>query len=444
MSTERNREREKERISKMSSQFGSIAIHWLMFSFLIRSIITKRFYDLNPDIFRDTPELIESRGFRSETHRITTEDGYILIVFRIVNPFRRNTTNDHSQRPILLWHGIGVSSDSWLYSTDGHLDSNTGHYIENSLLVNDCRTNATNTLGFTLASCGYDVWLPNTRGGKYSIEHRDFDPNTDQRYWMYSLTELAIYDLPAVIAYVLRTTRKTSLGYIGHSLGTDQMFALQALIPESGELIKPFIALAPIAFLGNIWSAARIAISLEPLLRSNPTRLGLPTSLMQLIGIIICGNEFLIDICSDALYAINGFDAKYFNQSIISIDIAHSAVPSSTWLFAHLAQMVQSNRYGMMDFGIEENLNRYGQRQPPDYPIGEIRSKNIALFYSENDALADRLDVQRLIESLNITLLDNYLVPFPKWNHQDFQLGMTQGLYINQRLLRLLRLFDRL
>lgn len=63
--------------------------------------------------------------------------------------------------------------------------------------------------------------------------------------------------------------------------------------------------------------------------------------------------------------------------------------------------MVQSNRYGMMDFGIEENLNRYGQRQPPDYPIGEIRSKNIALFYSENDALADRLDVQRLIESLN-------------------------------------------
>lgn len=45
------------------------------------------------------------------------------------------------------------------------------------------------------------------------------------------------------------------------------MFALQALIPESGELIKPFIALAPIAFLGNIWSAARIAISLEPLLR---------------------------------------------------------------------------------------------------------------------------------------------------------------------------------
>lgn len=232
MSTERNREREKERISKMSSQFGSIAIHWLMFSFLIRSIITKRFYDLNPDIFRDTvkcsitivlslnfvsqffppktqPELIESRGFRSETHRITTEDGYILIVFRIVNPFRRNTTNDHSQRPILLWHGIGVSSDSWLYSTDGHLDSNTGHYIENSLLVNDCRTNATNTLGFTLASCGYDVWLPNTRGGKYSIEHRDFDPNTDQRYWMYSLTELAIYDLPAVIAYVLRTTRKS-------------------------------------------------------------------------------------------------------------------------------------------------------------------------------------------------------------------------------------------
>ena len=58
-----------------------------------------------------------------------------------------------------------------------------------------------------------------------------------------------------------------SLGYIGHSLGTDQMFALQSLIPESGRLFKPFIALAPVAYLGGIWSIARFGVPLEPLLR---------------------------------------------------------------------------------------------------------------------------------------------------------------------------------
>ena len=58
-----------------------------------------------------------------------------------------------------------------------------------------------------------------------------------------------------------------SLGYIGHSLGTDQMFALQSLIPESGRLFEPFIALAPVAYLGGIWSIARFGVPLEPLLR---------------------------------------------------------------------------------------------------------------------------------------------------------------------------------
>lgn len=48
-----------------------------------------------------------------------------------------------------------------------------------------------------------------------------------------------------------------SLGYIGHSLGTDQMFVLQSLMPEVGQIIRPYIALAPIAYLGNIWSVVR-------------------------------------------------------------------------------------------------------------------------------------------------------------------------------------------
>lgn len=35
------------------------------------------------------------------------------------------------------------------------------------------------------------------------------------------------------------------------------MFALQSLMPEVGQLIRPYIALAPIAYLGNIWSIVR-------------------------------------------------------------------------------------------------------------------------------------------------------------------------------------------
>lgn len=38
------------------------------------------------DAYRTIVEVIESRGFRCETHDIETKDGYILSVHRIVNP----------------------------------------------------------------------------------------------------------------------------------------------------------------------------------------------------------------------------------------------------------------------------------------------------------------------------------------------------------------------
>ncbi|KAH9413527.1 Alpha/beta-hydrolase lipase region [Dermatophagoides pteronyssinus] len=397
---------------------------------------SKRLFDLNPDIFRTTPELIISRGFVPEQHLVTTDDGYILVVFRIINPYIKRV-----KRPIILWHGLGVSSDSWLYSTEGRING-SGIYVENNLLVNDCHESVTNSLGFTLAACGYDVWLPNSRSGHYSVGHIKLDSSRDPLYWKFSLTELALYDILAVVEFVLRTTGHKSLGYIGHSLGTDQMFALQSLIPESGRLFKPFIALAPVAYLGGIWSIARFGVPLEPLLRAFPGPIGVPAPIMQLIAVVICGNEYLNDICLDTLNLIDGADNPNFNRSTVTVEVGHSAVTSSTWLLAHLAQQVKSNRYQMMNHGIVENILRYGQNDPPTYPLGDISSPHIALFRGQNDALADVYDVEHLVRSLKVKLLDNYIVPYDKWEHHDFQVAITQGFYVNRRILGLLAQFD--
>lgn len=58
-----------------------------------------------------------------------------------------------------------------------------------------------------------------------------------------------------------------SLAYVGHSLGTDIMFALQSMVPNIGQVVRPYIALAPVAYIGDIWSSARLGVPLEPLLR---------------------------------------------------------------------------------------------------------------------------------------------------------------------------------
>lgn len=44
----------------------------------------------DPDVDRTVPELIASRKFVCETHYVTTDDGYILTVHRIVNPRRKH------------------------------------------------------------------------------------------------------------------------------------------------------------------------------------------------------------------------------------------------------------------------------------------------------------------------------------------------------------------
>lgn len=79
-----------------------------------------------------------------------------------------------------------------------------------NLLTNDCFNNITGSISYTLAACGYDVWLPNSRGTHHSRDHIRYDSSLDTGYWRFSLTELAIYDVPAVISYILRFTNQSN------------------------------------------------------------------------------------------------------------------------------------------------------------------------------------------------------------------------------------------
>jgi hypothetical protein len=55
---------------------------------------------------------------------------------------------------------------------------------------------------FILAQAGYDVWLGNSRGTKFSRKHLTLDPDQDKEYWEFSYAENGKYDLPAMIDYV--------------------------------------------------------------------------------------------------------------------------------------------------------------------------------------------------------------------------------------------------
>lgn len=68
---------------------------------------------------------------------------------------------------------------------------------------------------------------------------------------------MGMYDLPAMIDYILHQTGQQQLFYVGFSQGTTQFWILMSLKPEYNKKIKLMSALAPVAYLGNIGGVLR-------------------------------------------------------------------------------------------------------------------------------------------------------------------------------------------
>lgn len=103
-------------------------------------------------------------------------------------------------------------------------------------------------LAYILADAGYDVWLPNARGTRYSRNHIRLDPDS-AKFWDFSWHEIGVYDVPTMIDYALSQTKQEKLFYIGHSQGNTVFYVMCSERPEYNEKIIAQFSLAPIAYV---------------------------------------------------------------------------------------------------------------------------------------------------------------------------------------------------
>ncbi|KAL3275600.1 hypothetical protein HHI36_020353 [Cryptolaemus montrouzieri] len=179
----------------------------------------------HPDFYLSIEKLVNKYGYPMENHEVTTEDGYILTMFRI--PHGRTGT-EINQKLVILVHG--------LYGQAEHFITNAMH---------------NGSLAFLLADNGYDVWLMNSRGTQHGRKHIRLDPN-ESKFWNFSWHEIAMYDLPAKIDYMLQKTKKSKLHYIGHSQGGTIFYVLSAMKPEYQKKIQLASLLSPAGYGGHI------------------------------------------------------------------------------------------------------------------------------------------------------------------------------------------------
>ncbi|OQU80829.1 hypothetical protein SORBI_3007G194800 [Sorghum bicolor] len=182
-------------------------------------------------------------GYTCEEHQVTTADGYILSLQRI--PRGRGggaaggrggggASSSRAGQPVLLQHGVLVDGMSWLLASPEE------------------------SLPFILADRGFDVWIANNRGTRWSRRHVSLDPSS-RLYWNWSWDDLVVNDLPAMVDFVNTQTGQKP-HYIGHSMGT--LVALAAF--SEGRVVdqlKSAALLTPVAYLAHITTPIGILLA---------------------------------------------------------------------------------------------------------------------------------------------------------------------------------------
>jgi len=340
--------------------------------------IVKSVCATDPDIGRDMISMVTSKGFPIEQHYVTTEDGYILSLFRIPK---------QGGKPVLLQHGLLDSSYTW---------------------VNNFRDQS---LAYLLSDAGYDVWLSNSRGNTWSKRHVSLSPSS-KAFWEFTWDEMAKYDIVANVNYVLNSTGHEKLSYVGHSQGTIQAFAGFSENSDLASKINHFVGLGPVIVAHNSKSPifdmlVPFASTLSKLLNLFGEEEFLPSSsLLEKLDPTLCA-DLPSWACNDILFLVAG-PTHHTNASRIPVYISETPAGTSTYNMVHWAQLVHTGKFQKYDFGCGlftcENKKHYGQKTPPQYSVSNF-TVPVSLYYGSNDYLADPKDVQILIAGLPDNIL---------------------------------------
>ncbi|UYV79624.1 LIPA [Cordylochernes scorpioides] len=366
-----------------------------------------------PDCDRNTSQLAITKGYPAFEHEVVTQDGYILSMQNI--PSTKPSEEGTTAKPILLMHGLFAA---------GH------DYVINF---------SNQSLGFILADAGYDVWIGNVRGTTYSKKHKTLTPK-DKEFWKFSFDEMALYDLPAMVDYVLSQTGQSDIFYIGHSQGSTMAFIMLSEIPAYNDKISLMVALGPVTNVTYATSPIVYTAHFQNTLLLFLTTFGqyefLPNSPIIDTLSQFCPLPVTSLVCRNIYFLVNGINAEQFNDTRAPVYFNHDPAGTSAYNFYHWGQLIRYKRFQKLDWGRAGNLERYNQPTPPEYNVTKITTK-VALFHSQNDVLADPKDVANLIPRI-FNLVFNFKVEDRKWGHADFLFGMQANVKVYPQLLDLL------
>ncbi|RYP86168.1 hypothetical protein DL769_000780 [Monosporascus sp. CRB-8-3] len=346
----------------------------------------------------DFVDLCALNGYTAEEHVVQTKDGYLLGVHRLAWRKGEEETRVNAgpgsvqKRVIYLHHGLLMNSEVWV-----------------------CLTDAQRCLPFVLVERGFDVWLGNNRGNKYSKKSIRYSPNTVE-FWDFSIDEFAFYDIPDTIAYILESTKQPSLSYIGFSQGTAQSFASLAVHPKLNNQVNVFIALAPAMSPAGLSNGI-----VDALVKASPQVLFLMFGRRSILSSATMWQSLLyppifVRLIDMSLSFLFGWKAKNISLSQKFAAYPHLYSFTSTKSVVHWFQIIRNKSFQMYDDDVQTHLalstgNKF--TKVARYPTRNIKTP-IVLVYGGSDSLVDIKVMLKELPSQTVA------TEIPHYEHLDF------------------------
>ncbi|KAF2265066.1 alpha/beta-hydrolase [Lojkania enalia] len=347
----------------------------------------------------DFAELCELHGYYAEEHIVQTGDGYLLGLHRL--GWRRGeedvrvNAGPHKggikKKVVYLHHGLMMNSDVWV-----------------------CLTERQRCLPFELVERGYDVWLGNNRGNKYSKKNIRTAP-TSAAFWDFSMDQFAFHDIPDSIAYILRTTHQSSLSYIGFSQGTAQAFATLSIHPDLNDKIDVFIALAPAMSPKGLTSPI-----VDSLVKASPDLLFLAFGRRYILGSTTMWQSILyppifVRLIDTSLRFLFGWTGSNISPQQKLASYTHLYSYTSTKSVVHWFQIIRNGVFQMYD---DEAPNPIVSNRAKYYKVAKFPTRNIktpiVLVYGGSDSL---VDINVMLKELPRHTIAKEI---PHYEHLDF------------------------
>ncbi|KAK4152357.1 Alpha/Beta hydrolase protein [Chaetomidium leptoderma] len=346
----------------------------------------------------DFVDLCATFGYTAEEHVVQTKDGYLLGLHRLA--WRKGEEDikvnrgpkSVKKRVVYLHHGLLMNSEVWV-----------------------CLTDEQRALAFVLVEKGFDVWLGNNRGNKYSKKSIHSSP-TSLKFWDFSIDQFAFHDIPDSISYILDATGQKSLSYIGFSQGTAQAFASLAVHPKLNDQVNVFIALAPAMSPAGLSNGV-----VDALVKASPQVLFLLFGRRSILSSATMWESILYPPLFTKVIDLGlGFLFNWRTQNI-SASQKLAAYPhlysfTSTKSVVHWFQIIRTKSFQMYDDDVHPPLRlSSGSKytKVAKYPTRNIKTP-IVLVYGGSDSLVDIKAMLRELPAQTVA------TEIPHYEHLDF------------------------